>query len=83
MNIDDLRDYDLWVARYIYTSTFVLPSKKSAVDAYVDKTYMYNTSTGAKSRYTKLDADMWQFTSNGQVNGISGKIDMNFSYKCY
>lgn len=83
LNISSLSAYDIWVARYIYSGTYVLPSKRSAVDAYVDKTYMYNTSSGLKNKYTNLDADMWQFTSNGQVNGISGKIDMNFSYKCY
>ena len=44
---------------------------------------MYNTSTGLKNKYTAIDADIWQYSSNGRVDGTSGRIDMNFSYKCY
>ena len=29
------------------------------------------------------NADIWQYTSNGAVNGISGRVDMNVSYKDY
>ncbi len=45
-----------------------------------------------KSRYTiwlahygidspSLDCDIWQYTSSGKVDGISGKVDMNYMYR--
>lgn len=83
LNLEELNKYDLWIARYIYSGEFVLPSQRSAVNAYINKTYMYNTSTGLKNKYTAIDADIWQYSSNGRVDGTSGRIDMNFSYKCY
>lgn len=36
------------------------------------------------ARYTdnpQTDCYMWQYTSNGKVNGISGKVDMNILYE--
>lgn len=38
----------------------------------------YNTQVTYKGRY-----DLWQFTSKGSVNGISGNVDMNQSYLGY
>ena len=83
LNVGELNKYDLWIARYVYSGEFALPSQKSAVDAYINKTYMYNPSSGLKNKYTNIDADIWQYSSNGRVDGTSGRIDMNFSYKCY
>lgn len=83
LNVGELNKYDLWIARYVYSGEFALPSQKSAVDAYINKTYMYNPSSGLKNKYTNIDADIWQYSSNGRVEGTSGRIDMNFSYKCY
>ena len=31
----------------------------------------------------KGDYQMWQYTSTGKVNGISGNVDMNICYKKY
>ena len=83
MNISALNEYDLWIARYIYTTTYALPGNKELLDAYVNKTYMYNTSTGAKDKFNSIVVDMWQFSSTCKVNGISGQIDMNYTYKKY
>lgn len=38
----------------------------------------YNSTVTYKGRY-----DLWQFTSKGSVNGISGNVDMNQSYMGY
>ncbi len=38
----------------------------------------YNSTVTYKGRY-----DLWQFTSKGSVNGISGNVDMNQSYLGY
>ena len=29
------------------------------------------------------DYQIWQYSSKGQINGISGKVDLNISYKKY
>ncbi|MBE5935451.1 MAG: hypothetical protein E7262_06625 [Lachnospiraceae bacterium] len=83
LSVDALNDYDLWIARYIYTTSYKLPTNKELLNAYVNKTYMYNTSTGAKDKFNDVVADMWQFSSTCKVNGISGQIDMNYTYKAY
>ena len=36
----------------------------------------YNSTCDYKGAY-----DMWQYTSSGKVNGLSGKIDLNYCYK--
>ncbi len=33
--------------------------------------------------YTATRYDMWQYTSKGKVNGVSGSVDMNISYLNY
>ncbi|MDL2215824.1 hypothetical protein LJB77_02040 [Ruminococcaceae bacterium OttesenSCG-928-N02] len=38
----------------------------------------YTAQTDYKGRY-----DIWQYTSTGKVNGISGAVDMNISYMGY
>lgn len=52
LNMDTLKDYDLWIADY----------------------RGYNG-------YGKCD--IWQYSSSGKVDGISGNVDMNICYKNY
>ena len=33
--------------------------------------------------YFPYDVSMWQFTSSGEVNGVTGKVDLNISFKNY
>lgn len=40
----------------------------------------YPSSTAKKSAYTGTH-DIWQYTSSGKVNGLSGKNDLNYCYK--
>lgn len=37
---------------------------------------------GSSPKYVK-DYQVWQYGSNGKVNGINGRVDMNISYKDY
>ena len=53
LNMDELVDYDLWIADYTGYVTY------------------------------QGDYDVWQYSSTGSVNGISGNVDMNISYKDY
>ena len=42
----------------------------------------YTGSVSNKTDY-KYNYDMWQYTSSGRVNGITGNVDLNVSYKNY
>ena len=37
----------------------------------------------AAPTYKATRYDMWQYTSKGKINGISGNVDMNISYLGY
>lgn len=52
LNMDALKDYDLWIADY------------RGYNGYGE-------------------CDMWQYSSSGKVDGISGNVDMNICYKNY
>ena len=52
LNMDTLKDYDLWIADY------------RGYNGYGE-------------------CDMWQYSSSGKVDGISGNVDMNICYKNY
>ena len=50
----------------------------SELSAYKIWLAQYNSTVTYRGRY-----DLWQFTSKGSVNGISGSVDMNQSYLGY
>ena len=77
LNIGSISKYDLWVARYIRTREYKFPSQLADINDYLTLTYQYG------GKYTSIKADMWQYSSNGIVSGISGRVDMNYSYKSY
>ncbi len=58
-----------WLTSYINTSE---------LSGYKIWLAQYNTSVTYSGRY-----DLWQFTSNGSVNGIGTRVDMNQSYLGY
>ncbi len=37
----------------------------------------------AAPTYTRSRYDIWQYSNKGKVNGISGSVDMNISYRAY
>ena len=62
------------------------------VGVYCNKSWWDNYLSGLGDRYTKWIArynstlgmdgvDMWQYTSDGSVSGISGRVDMNHCYR--
>ena len=51
-------------------------------DSRLDKYDKWVAQWGKKCTYSK-NYVMWQYTDSGQVNGISGSVDMNISYKKY
>lgn len=65
--IDEL--FDVWVAQYFY------------YDAATKTQYpSYASIEGRSTTYTG-DYIMWQFTSQGEIDGISGDVDLNLLYE--
>ena len=58
--------YDTWVAQYFYQQA----------------NQQYPSYESAKKRTTTYDGEyiMWQFSSEGKIDGISGYTDLNFYY---
>lgn len=77
LNIGSISKYDIWVARYIRTGEYKFPSHLENINDYLTLTHQYG------GKYTSIKADMWQYSSNGIVRGINGRVDMNYSYKSY
>lgn len=77
LNIGSISKYDIWVARYIRTREYKFPSQLEDINDYLSLTYQYG------NKYKTIKANMWQYSSNGTVNGIGGRVDMNYSYKSY
>ena len=51
---------------------------------YLDKHELFKRYTIWFAQYNdtrEMDCDIWQYTSSGRVNGISGNVDMNIMYR--
>lgn len=59
----------------VYANPDYLSGKFGDLSVYPLWLAKYGSSVG------KYDPDIWQFTSSGKVNGISGKVDMNYLYR--
>ncbi len=65
------KNYDVWIAQYpnsLYPESGITPTAAAPTVA---------TYTASKSKLY----GMWQYTSRGRINGISGNVDMSVSYK--
>lgn len=77
---DVMESKGYYVSLYSYASFLndkVYPSVLENYDIWVAHTGVSRPS------YTKTSYGMWQYSHKGSVNGISGEVDMNYSYKCY
>jgi len=50
----------------------------SEVEQYHIWVAQYNEELTYKGRY-----DIWQYTSDGSISGIKGRVDMNIAYRVY
>ena len=71
------------VESYGYESGFY--SYPAFINKYVDPAQISGTYNVWIAQYHKYcsydyDYDMWQYSSGGKINGISGKVDVNFYY---
>lgn len=67
-----------WVGIYANTSWFTNKLTDSRFNRWVKWVAQYNTTCTYKGKH-----DMWQYASDGRVNGISGNVDMNYCYVDY
>lgn len=61
----------------------VLYTGKSFLENQLDEARLkrYALWVARYNSYLGRDADIWQFTSSGTINGISGNVDVNWSYR--
>lgn len=59
-----------WINNWLY---------KNQLTKYDKWVAEYNSSC----QYTGSDLAIWQYSSNGSVSGISGRVDLNYCYKDY
>ena len=67
-----------WAGIYANTSWFTNKLTDSRFNKWVKWVAQYNTTCTYKSKH-----DMWQYSSSGKINGISGNVDMNYCYFDY
>lgn len=77
LNYSELTQYEIWVARYVKSDVFYYPSGLAAINNCISLTYKHGGD------YKSINAGMWQYTSNGRIDGISYPVDMNYTYKIY
>ena len=61
----------------IYTSTSYLPNFNESIRT---KYTLWVAEWGSRCNYNERHG-MWQYSSNGSVNGINGRVDMDVSYE--
>ncbi len=69
-----------YVSLYSYASflnTYVYQSVLEDYDIWVAH---FNVS---RPSYSKTSYGMWQYSNSGNINGINGNVDLDYSYKCY
>ena len=69
-----------WAKNYYDAATLLREGYDFWVARYPDGTPDLAAGT---SPWLGYQAQMWQYASDGSVNGINGKVDMNISYKNY
>mgnify|MGYP000306705327 FL=1 len=75
----DILNQRKWYAGwYSYTNYINSYMNASALANYPLWVADYRSSLGYTGQY-----GMWQYSSTGSVSGISGNVDLDYSYKCY
>lgn len=67
-----------WAGIYANTSWFTNKLTDARFNKWVKWVAQYNTTCTYRGKH-----DMWQYASDGRVNGISGNVDMNYCYVDY
>ncbi len=67
-----------WCGIYANTSWFTNKLTDARFNKWVKWVAQYNSVCTYKGKY-----DMWQYASDGKINGISGRVDVNYCYVDY
>lgn len=67
-----------WAGIYANTSWFTNKLTDSRFNKWVKWIAQYNTTCTYEGKH-----DMWQYSSSGKINGITGNVDMNYCYTDY
>lgn len=74
MNVERLINMDRWAARYLLNEHIPFGGDMSKVNELLGYGFNYG------GKYTKTYPMMWQYTSQGTVEGINGYVDLNYRY---
>ncbi len=69
--------YDIWLARYRWSDDVLDFSSESM------RQMVYDTGYEGGNWTNLTNVQIWQFTSSGRVDGISGNVDLDLCYKVY
>lgn len=76
-----LEDKGYYVSLYSYATFLSTKVYQSTLEDY--DIWVANFTTNSKPSYTATSYGMWQWSSTGTVNGISGSVDLDRAYKNY
>lgn len=74
IQIDRLRTYDMWAARYLLNDVIPFGADMTKVNEVLGYKFTYG------NKYTNIYPAMWQYSEKGTVSGINGYIDLNYRY---
>ena len=65
----------------VYANTNWLTSRMNA--GALTGYHIWLAQYAAAPTYSASRYDLWQYTSTGRISGISGNVDLNYSYRSY
>lgn len=77
-NVMESKGY--YISIYSYANFLNTKVNQSVLEAYDVWVAHFNVS---KPSYSKTSYGIWQYSSTGSVNGISGNVDLDYSYRNY
>lgn len=79
---DAVEAMGFWAGIYASESWWSQYLIKTVGNRYTKWVAKYGTNTGkAQTKPTTARTDIWQYSSKGKVSGVSGYVDVNYSYR--
>lgn len=77
---ETMEEKGYYISLYSYASFLNNKVYQSVLEEYDIWVAHFGVSTPS---YSKTAYGIWQYSSTGSVNGISGNVDQDYSYRCY
>lgn len=77
---ETMEEKGYYISLYSYASFLNDKVYQSVLEKYDIWVAHFGVSTPS---YSKTKYGMWQYSSTGSVSGISGNVDLDYSYRCY